>query len=135
LIKTKFPIKRYKIYKLGNITIKDFVTTKTRIDFCISPVKFIERIANADLVISASFHCIAMSLILNVPFVAILTGDQGKDERLLNLLRITGLESRILNEKISLNEINRPTNFLQAEAKLKKYRNRSKDFLKKAIFT
>jgi polysaccharide pyruvyl transferase WcaK-like protein len=134
LTQTKFSTKDYEIYKVSILTIKDFIDPKVKINFCISPIEFVEAIANASLVVSASFHCIAMSIILNVPFVAVLTGDQGKDERLLNILRITGLENRILSEKMTVNDINNSINFLDVEIKLKEYKNKSINFLEKAIF-
>jgi polysaccharide pyruvyl transferase WcaK-like protein len=135
LEQTRFSIKEYEIYKLTSLTIKDFINPKVKINFSISPAKFIEVMASAELIVSASFHCIAMSIILNIPFVAILTGDQGKDERLLNMLRITGLESRILNGKMTLNDVNKPIDFPRVEKKLEEYRNKSISFLKNAIFT
>lgn len=45
-----------------------------------SPQEFVSVIAGAHLVISASF-CLAMAIVLERPFVAILTGNIGKDER------------------------------------------------------
>lgn len=135
LTQTKFPINDYKIYKLSILTIKDFINPKVKISFCISPIKFISLISGANLVVSASFHCIAMAIILNVPFVAILTGDQGKDERLFSILKIAGLENRILNKGMDINDINKPIDFLLVEEILKKYKNKSLDFLKNAVFS
>jgi hypothetical protein len=63
-----------------------------------------------------------------------LSGDRGKDERLLNILKIAGLEHRILNKKMNLDDVNRSIDFCQAEAKIKEYRNKSISFLKNAIF-
>jgi hypothetical protein len=135
LRQTKFSIKEYEIYKLTSLTIEDFINPKVKINFSISPTKFIEVVANAELVVSASFHCIAMSIILNIPFVAVLTGDRGKDERLLNILRIAGLENRIFNGKMTFDDVSKPINFLRTEEKLEEYRNKSISFLKNAILT
>jgi hypothetical protein len=134
LIQTKFSLAKYKINKLTKPTIKDLISPRVKVDICISPMDFIERIVNARLVVSSSFHGVAMSIILNVPFIAVLSGDRGKDERLLNILKIAGLEHRILNKKMNLDDVNRSIDFCQAEAKIKEYRNKSISFLKNAIF-
>jgi hypothetical protein len=102
--------------------------------FSISPIEFIEEIFNANLVVSASFHCIAMSIILNVPFVALLTGDKGKDERVLNILRIAGLENRILNDSMTSDEVRKPIDFNLAESRISVYIESSLEFLRKSIY-
>ncbi len=131
---TGFSIDGYKIHKLtSQLKIKDFLDTNVKVAYSISPIKFIETIAKSELVVSASFHCISMAIILNVPFVAVLTGDKGKDERVLNILRITGLEDRILNERMTINDINKPINFHDVEECIDEYRKKSIDYLKNAI--
>jgi hypothetical protein len=132
---TNFPIDEYKIHKLTqHLTIKDFLDPQVKVAYSISPMDFIETILNAKLVVTASFHCIAMAIILNVPFVALLTGDQGKDERVLNILKITGLENRILNHNMTAEDVHAPINFSQVEARLEEYRSKSISYLKGAIF-
>ena len=134
LTQTNYSTKRIHIFKMTrHLTIKDFLDRSVKVIYSISPIEFIETIACAELVVTASFHCIAMSVILNVPFIAVLTGDQGKDERVLNILRITGLENRILNDSMTLDDVNKPIDFTQVEAKVAEYRKKSMDFLKNAI--
>lgn len=136
LKQTKFPVENYKIYKLTRyLTFKDFISPKIKVVYSISPTEFIETIANAELIVSASFHCVAMSIILHVPFVVILTGDQGKDERILNILKITGLESRILDRNITIDDVTNPIDFVKVETKVQEYRKKSFSFLKNAIFS
>jgi hypothetical protein len=76
-----------------------------------------------------------MSIILNVPFVAILTGDKGKDERILNLLRITGLEDRILNDHMTCKDVHKNIDFKLVESRISKYIDDSLDFLKTSILS
>ncbi len=135
LARTGYPARGLRIHKMTrHVTFKDFLTPYVKVAYSLSPPEFIESIAGARLVVSASFHCISMAIILNVPFVAILTGDMGKDERLLNILRITGLENRILNERMTADTVDRHIDFKQAEFKLDAYRKKSLAFLQKAIF-
>lgn len=136
LNKTSYSMQDKKVYKITRyLTPKDFISSKVENKYSISPVEFIDTIANAELVVSASFHCIAMSIILNIPFVAVLTGNKGKDERVLNILKITGLENRILTDNMTNKNVTSPINYMLVEEKISKYIESSKRFLKQAIFT
>lgn len=132
---TKYPLKDYSIHKLtSHLGVEDFLNPKVKVSYTISPVEFIETILHAELVVSASFHCIAMAMILNVPFVAILTGDRGKDERVLNILKITDLEHRILNKDMTYNDVMEPIDFHKVESKIEIYKNESLEYLKNSIY-
>lgn len=136
IMQTNYSTKNLKVYKITrHLTVRDFISLKVRSKYSISPTDFINTVANAELVVTASFHGIAMAIILNVPFVALLTGDPGKDERILNILRITGLEDRIFSEEFSNEKVNEPIDFISAEKKLEVYRRSSTEFLKHAIFS
>lgn len=65
--------------------------------------RWLESIGSARLVITNSFHGIAFSVILRVPFVAILVegSGSGMNDRVLTLLRCLGLEDRIWEGGIS----------------------------------
>ncbi|WP_404469081.1 polysaccharide pyruvyl transferase family protein [Sutcliffiella horikoshii] len=133
---TGYSLEGKKVHKLTrHITIKDFLDSNVKVAYSISPIRFIETIANAELVVSASFHCIAMSILLNVPFVAILTGNRGKDERILNILRITGLEDRIFNDNMTIEDVNAPIDYEMVEKKVQLHRKNSLDYLKNAILS
>jgi len=136
LLQTKYSLENCKIYKLSRyLTFKDFISPKIKVTYSMSPLEFIETIANANLIVSASFHCVAMAIILHVPFTAILTGDKGKDERILNILKITGLENRIFDSKTKINDVAMPIDFDKVDAKIQEYRKKSLGFLKNAIFS
>lgn len=135
LAQTKYPVNGFQIHKLTrHVTAKDFLDPTVKVAYSISPIEFIETIASAELVVTASFHCLAMSILLNVPFVAVLTGDQGRDERVLNILKITGLETRIFDKNMTSDVVNKPIDFMQVETKIEEYRKKSIDFLVNAIF-
>jgi len=136
LKRTSYPMANKKVYKISrHLTLQDFLSPQVKICYSISPVEFIETISNAELVVSASFHCIAMSIILNTPFIAVLTGDQGKDERVLNILKIAGLENRILTNSMTAADIVSPINYQLVEERVSKYIYSSREFLRHAIFT
>jgi hypothetical protein len=134
LIQTRISIKGIKVYKLSRyLTIMDFINKNVKVSYSISPINFIETIGNAELVVSASFHCIAMSIILSVPFVAILTDDKGRNERILNILKIAGLENRVFTRNMTSIEVRRSIDFNLVNKRISKYINSSKEFLKNAI--
>ena len=135
LTQTGISQKGYKLHKLTrHLTVHDFINPTVKVSYSLSPTEFIETIATAELVVTASFHCVAMSIILNKPFVAILTGDKGKDERILNVLEIVGLKDRILDKNTALSDVNKPIDFQRVEKRIDEYKQKSLDFLKNAIF-
>ncbi|MFW5886991.1 MAG: polysaccharide pyruvyl transferase family protein [Bacteroidota bacterium] len=123
-----------KIHKICRyLTVNDFFNKNIKVDYFISPIQFLNNILNADLIATASFHCIALSIIFNKKFVAFLTGDKGKDERVINLLSITGLTDRIYNEKLTAKDIYADIDYTIVEEKLEKYRIKSQKFIKIAL--
>lgn len=110
--RTGYQLNGRKHYKLSRYTkLTDFLNRNVRVKYCMSPESFLYVINNADLVVSASFHCIAFAIIFNRPFVAILTGNTGKDERILTLLKMTHLENRILYHGMTVKEIEEHINY------------------------
>lgn len=122
------------IYKLTrNISINDFINNKIKVKYSMSPTEFLSVVLNAEFVVTASFHCVAMSIIFNKPFVAILTGDKGKDERIQNLLTNLGLEGRILTEKMDSSILTEKIDYQLVNQKIEYYLNSSIDYLESSI--
>lgn len=95
-----------------------------------SPLDFINYIANAEYVVTTSFHGTAFSLIFNVPFYTLLLRDNF-DSRSSSLLKKVGLENRLVfpgnNVKIE------PVDFTLCNKKVKKLVNQSKKYLERAL--
>lgn len=133
--KTNYPLKNKKVHKLTkHLSPKDFIDPNVKVAYSISLNKFIESVANANLVVSASFHCVAMAIVLQVPFVAILTDNEGRNERIRNILKLTGLENRILTDKMTLEDVNKIIDYNSVENKLNKQKEKSLNFLKESLF-
>ncbi|NDY71992.1 hypothetical protein DO021_10750 [Desulfobacter hydrogenophilus] len=121
-------------YKLSrNITIKDFLHSKVRVKYTMSLSEFLSVIRDAYLIVSASFHCVALSIIMNKPFVAILAGNKGKDERLLTILSLLGLEERIFTDKMTEEQVNEPIDYDSVNKKIEALKASSMKFLLNAI--
>ncbi len=116
-----------------HITVKDVLRPSVRFKVAMAPEEFLWEIKHAKLVVSASFHCLAFAILFKKPFVAILSGDVGRDERLLNLLRMAGLEDRVLTPKTTEASLAQPINYNAVTARLKKHIANSKTFLERAL--
>ena len=128
--KTGYKFDGRKHYVLSRYTRpQDFINPQTRVKYCMSPEDFLFVINNADLVVSASFHCIAMSVILNRQFVAFITGDEGKDERILNLLRTLHLEDRVFHNGMTVEEIEKPIDYYVVNNKIEEMKKTSVAYL------
>lgn len=131
---TGYKLNGRKHYILSRYTRpKDFLNPQTRVKYCMSPQEFVSVIANADLVISASFHCVAMAILLNRPFVAVLTGDAGKDERIVNLLKTVDLGERVQTKDTTTEIIDEPIDWDLVNARLTEVRKMSVDYLRIAL--
>lgn len=132
--KTGYKLYGKKHYVLSRYTRpQDFMSRIVRVKYWMSPQEFVSVIANAELVVSASFHCLAMSIILNRPFIAILTGDKGKDERPLNILRALNLESRILKPNMTPSDILSPIDWKSVNGRVEELKKESLEYLIKSI--
>ena len=134
LDKTKYPMNNKKIYLLArNTKIADFLSPKVRVKYTMSPTDFLTTINDAELVVSASFHCISLSIILNKPFIAILVGDEGKDSRLLSILNYLGLQHRIYRDDMTLEDVMRPIDYDNVNDKIELFKKSSIEFLISSI--
>lgn len=128
--KTGYKLDGRKHYVLSRYTKPgDFLNGQVRVKYCMSPQEFLWVVNNADMMVSASFHCIAMSVILNRQFVAFITGDEGKDERILNLLRTLHLEDRVFHKGMTVEEIAKPIDYSVVNSKIEEMKKESVDYL------
>lgn len=122
------------IYKLSrNISVKDFIQPNIKVKYSMSPSNFLSVVRDAQLIVSASFHCVAVSIIMNKPFVAILTGNKGKDERLLNILSLLDLTSRIYHDNMTMEEVAAPIDYEIINKKINELKLSSLDYLMDAL--
>ena len=93
-----------------------------------SPIEFISSIANAEYVITSSFHGLAFSTIFHREVYVM--GDKGKNARMRSLLRNIGLEDRfVLSVEREYNKID----YIRVDEKLNKLRSESQQYLQNAI--
>lgn len=119
----------------STVGVKDFIDRSTSVRVAMAPADFLNEIAEAKLVVTASFHCVAFSIIFHKQFAVFLTGNRGKDERILNLLHVCGLESRIINNQTSAKSIDEIIDYNSVDKRLKPYLDYSREYLRKAVFS
>lgn len=100
------------------------------------PVDWINTINTSSVFVTDSFHGVAFSLILNIPFIATVAGEN-KISRIESLLSIVGLESRLVYSFDDF--INRqdtlmtPIDWSSVNIRVAEERNKFKQFIKTYI--
>ncbi|MDB4497728.1 polysaccharide pyruvyl transferase family protein [Gammaproteobacteria bacterium] len=92
----------------------------------VSPYDFLAYIQYASMVVSSSFHGVALSLIMEKEFIA--TGFGDKTTRVISLLSQLNLENRLVNEKSQIDDF-QSINYVKVTQKLKDLSQNSKAFL------
>ena len=98
--------------------------------------QWIQHIANAKLVVTASFHGIVFAILFHRPFIYTpLRGEHaGSNNRVLDLLGNLGLQKHILDDNGSIMEIcENELNWQEVDLKLKDYMVKSQEFLLSSI--
>lgn len=98
--------------------------------------QWLTNIANADLVVTPSFHGIVFSILMETPFIYVpLQGKFSKgNSRITDLLYNLGLDNRILTRQRTYSVIaNQPINWERVINKLNTYRHVSIQYLKEAL--
>jgi len=88
----------------GNVKRK---IVKTKINSCIYPSveQWLSSVWNAEFVVTDSFHCTVFSILFNKPFWVLENAKRG-NTRLFSLLKMFGLETRLINNVNTLNKKN-----------------------------
>lgn len=94
--------------------------------------RFINLLANASCLITDSFHGTAFAISFNVPFVEVLP-DTGTTGRAMSLLRMTGLQGRVLADPDDVTLAGAPVDFGEANRVLAEQRGRSLGVMKGLI--
>lgn len=131
---TQYPLSGKRLYKLSRQTsVSDFINPRIKVQYTMKPEQFIQSVRDAEFVVTASFHCLAFSIIFHKPFICILTGNQGKDERIVGLLKDLGLTNRILQTDTTLGSINNPIDWDKVEQLKEVKLKESVDFINSAL--
>ena len=122
--KLKMPIIRisnvyYQAFKYGKFI------------FCPTVEEFLSYFANAEYIITDSFHGTAFSINLNKKFVSIFPNKFS--ERLMSILTLTGLEERQVKNFSELDLVTQDIDYSRVNSIIDNERNNSKKYIEKAI--
>ncbi|MBP3635034.1 MAG: polysaccharide pyruvyl transferase family protein [Bacilli bacterium] len=97
------------------------------------PFEFITKIKDADFIFVSSFHATVFSIIFNKEFYCMPPKDKGN--RIINLLKKLGLESRIIYDKDDIDKIDlyEKIDYEPVNKKLNEYRKDSLEWLVKSL--
>lgn len=90
------------------------------------PKEFLNLLYNAEMIATSSFHGTAFSTLLNKPFVTI---NGMADNRISNLLQLTGLNSRSVSTPKEIEDIDWNIDFTEANRAIENERKRAIDYL------
>jgi exopolysaccharide biosynthesis predicted pyruvyltransferase EpsI len=83
-----------------------FWKSKTRPEFGIGPIRWLNNIHKARCVLTDSFHATVFSVLLQKDFVVSLANaHKGKSNRIVSFLSDLGLESRIMSDEDKLQDV------------------------------
>lgn len=103
----------------------------------IGPEEWVGLWSKAKYIVTDSFHGTAFSINFNIPFTTLVNPNSMMNSRVLSILKITNLESRIVYDTFEGNDIQISTkvDFTNSNKILEEWRRKSLDFLIKAINT
>ena len=120
-----------------NEYIRDFVKPYHKA-YGASPEEFVGLFMNASLVYTNSFHGTAFSTIFERPFITAIAEDQehtanNNDSRKIDYLKKIGLEDRLYTTGRPTKEFLLNVDYTQPREEIRKFREKSSDYLTKAL--
>lgn len=119
----------WKVAMMTN-TAKRFPGVDINIPFC-GPAQFLWLFANAQYVVTNSFHGTAFSVNFNKDFISVIK--HNSPQRAQTLLKNVGLSDRLLTDISQVESLSDTIDWQQANAKLETLRKDSTDYLINAI--
>lgn len=134
LKQTNYPLEGKKIYKLSTQTNPmDFLSNKVKVKYTMSPQSFLQYIHDAEFVVTASFHCLAFSILFHKPFAVLISETGGNTGRLTALLDNFGLMDRVITDKTTLEDLKKPIDWKNVDKILNEKLEISRQFLLDAL--
>lgn len=103
----------------------------------VGPSEFLGLVKNAAFICTDSFHGTVFSLIYEKPFYTYERfsnkDSNSQNSRIYNILKITGLEDRIVRDKTQVREDILQCNFINAKKNIENHKERSLAYLTKAL--
>lgn len=98
LLKESYFDSEVKKINIGSFSLKDLIDKNLILRNATGPRSFIGYIKNARVVFTTSFHAVVFCLIFNTPFIVYLSGNEGRDSRILHILYEYDLSDRAISK-------------------------------------
>ncbi|MDE6252659.1 MAG: polysaccharide pyruvyl transferase family protein [Lachnospiraceae bacterium] len=133
----KYGLKIVSLPCVADISYEEFKWGDIRI-FDAGPAEFIGLVDNSEFVITDSFHGTIFSIIKQKKFVVLkrnlMENSSSMNSRVVNLLKMVGLESRLVSRIDKIEEVlNKDIDYDTVEMRIDAKRKQSEDFLVKAL--
>lgn len=121
-------------HKFGtSLGFGDFLDSETTLKFSCDPIDFLHSLYNSRLLFTSSFHGVVLSIIFRKSFIVTLSGNEGRDSRISDLLSQLGLEKRIFSSTMTIDDINEDIDYDSVHCKLDVLRAISISFLENSL--
>ncbi len=123
-----------EILKFGtNLRVLDYFDSRMKLYSTAGPLEFIEKLLSASFIFTSSFHGTVLSIIFRKQFVTALSGNEGRDSRIVDLLEKLGLTSRIFRDDLKAKDIFMEIDYDEVHRNLEYLREKSLSYLMKAL--
>lgn len=130
----KIPFNK-KIISIGSFRPNFLTSARVSLRNHEGPSEFIGYIKNADFIYTTSYHAVILCLIYNKPFYAFLSGNEGRDSRIISLLKIFNLENRLVESESSIANWNDQVDFSAFNHTISALRSKSYGFIENALYS
>lgn len=130
----KLPFKN-KVFSLGSFKLSFLFNSRFKLRNHEGPSEFIGYIKNAEIIYTTSYHAVIFSLIYNKPFYVFLSGNEGRDSRIKNLLKMFSLEERLIKHGHSISDWTDQVDFTSFNSLISSLRTDSYAFIEKSLFS
>lgn len=125
---------KLNIIQIGSaFLLSDLFRKNTRVRSSVRPEQFLGYIKNAEIILTSSFHGTALSILMNKPFIVFLSGDKGRDARIVELLSSLNLSDRVFDLQMSTDVFERGIDYTLVNEKISVSRQQSIGFLRNIL--
>lgn len=127
------PTGKVRIETFGSFGLLDMLKPQVAFRGTGGPADFLGSIRSSGAVFTTSYHAVIFSIIFEKPFWVFLSGNLGRDSRLIDLLKLLGLEDRIIEKNSTIPDFEEIPDFSGAKPLLEEYVAASKSYLIEAL--
>ena len=121
--------KNIPVYRICKRAFKERIAAGITNILDAGPAEFLSLTANAEYVVTDSFHGTAFSVNFNIPFFTVVSSKKKNNSRMESLLKVIGLENRMVDDTMRVSSIDDKIDFMTSNKKIDELRDFSIRFL------